>query len=221
MKGDTANSWNLEVRGVKLIPASCCSLLWRGRGSRPTRRSASRPNFVSMRNRPRARASSSKWRPTPGSCTRWIRLGNGARALALWQARCFGGRCHRDSQRLLFCFGRRLAGRPEVLARRPRHSFVRIGRAARETFVTRTGGGRTRFATWRFGSALGAAYLSNVWYPDRLNTFSSGMEQGAATIGLDLLGNVASEFWPDVKHKFSAVADGKGDSNKGARRCGT
>jgi hypothetical protein len=26
------------------------------------------------------------------------------------------------------------------------------------------------------------------------------MEQGAATIGLDLLGNVASEFWPDVKH---------------------
>lgn len=78
--------------------------------------------------------------------------------------------------------------------------FVRIGHAARETFVTRTDGGHTRFATWRFGSALGAAYLSNVWYPDRLNTFSSGMEQGAATIGLDLLGNVASEFWPDVKH---------------------
>jgi hypothetical protein len=78
--------------------------------------------------------------------------------------------------------------------------FGRIGHAARETCVTRTDGGRARFATWRFGSALGAAYLSNVWYPDRLNTLSSGMEQGAATIGLDLLGNVASEFWPDVKH---------------------
>jgi hypothetical protein len=77
--------------------------------------------------------------------------------------------------------------------------FVRIGHAARETFVTRTDGGRTRFATWRFGSAVGAACLSNVWYPDRLNTFSSGMEQGAATIGLDLLGNIASEFWPDLK----------------------
>ncbi|MBI3407209.1 MAG: hypothetical protein HY040_02485, partial [Planctomycetes bacterium] len=48
----------------------------------------------------------------------------------------------------------------------------------------------------------GAACLSNVWYPDRLNTFSKGMEQGAATIGLDLLGNIASEFWPDVKHKL-------------------
>ena len=78
--------------------------------------------------------------------------------------------------------------------------FVRIGHSARETFVTRTDGGRTRFASWRFGSAVGAACLSNVWYPDRLNTFSSGMEQGAATIGLDLLGNIASEFWPDLKH---------------------
>ncbi len=80
--------------------------------------------------------------------------------------------------------------------------FVRIGHATRETVVTRTDRGRTRFATWRFGSALGAACLSNVWYPDRLNTFSSGMEQGAATIGLDWLGNVASEFWPDLKHKL-------------------
>ena len=80
--------------------------------------------------------------------------------------------------------------------------FVRIGHAARETVVTRTGRGRSRFATRRFGSALGAAYLSNVWYPDRLNTFSSGLEQGAATVGLDLLGDVASEFWLDVKHKL-------------------
>ena len=80
--------------------------------------------------------------------------------------------------------------------------FNRIGHAARETVVTRSDGGRTRFATWRFGSAVGAAYLSNVWYPDRLNTVSSGLEQGAATIGLDLLGNIAGEFWPDLKHSI-------------------
>jgi hypothetical protein len=78
--------------------------------------------------------------------------------------------------------------------------FARLGHAAGETFVTRTDAGRTRFSTWRFGSAVGAAYLSNMWYPDRLNTFSSGLEQGASTIGLDLLGNIGSEFWPDVKH---------------------
>jgi len=79
--------------------------------------------------------------------------------------------------------------------------FVRVGHAARETFVTRTDKGGTRIATWRFGSAVGAACLSNAWYPDRLNTFSSAMQQSAATIGLDVLGNIASEFWPDIKHK--------------------
>ena len=80
--------------------------------------------------------------------------------------------------------------------------LARTGHAFRETFVTRTDRGGRRFATWRFGSATAAAYLSNVWYPDRLNTLASGMEQGAATIGLDILGNLASEFWPDIKRKL-------------------
>ena len=103
--------------------------------------------------------------------------------------------------RNVFAFALDSTLREDPRYRRSGHGnfFARMGHAARETFVTRTDGGRTRFATWRFGSAVGAAYLSNVWYPDRLNTFSSGLEQGAATIGLDLLGNVAGEFWPDVK----------------------
>ena len=78
----------------------------------------------------------------------------------------------------------------------------RTGHAVRGTFATQTDRGGRRFATWRLGSAVAAAYLSNVWYPDRLNTVSSGLEQGAATIGLDILGNVASEFWPDIKRKL-------------------
>jgi hypothetical protein len=106
--------------------------------------------------------------------------------------------------RNLFAFGLDATLREDPRYRRSGHGNVllRVGHAARETVVTRTDRGGTRFATWRFGSALGAAWLSNTWYPDRLNTFSSGLEQGAATIGLDLLGNVASEFWPDVKHKL-------------------
>ncbi len=106
--------------------------------------------------------------------------------------------------RNVFAFGLDATLHEDPRYRRSGHGnvFVRMGHAARETVVTRTDRGRTRFATWRFGSALGAAYLSNVWYPDRLNTFSSGLEQGAATIGLDLLGNLGSEFWPDVKHKI-------------------
>lgn len=77
--------------------------------------------------------------------------------------------------------------------------FGRVAHAARETVVTKTDRGGSRIAVSRIGSAMGAAYLSNVWYPDRLNTFSSGLEQGAATLALDWLGNIGSEFWPDLR----------------------
>jgi hypothetical protein len=75
----------------------------------------------------------------------------------------------------------------------------RMGHAAAGTVLTRTDSGTRRFSTWRFGSAFGAAYLSNQWYPDRLNTVVSGFEQGAAVIGGDLLLNLGAEFWPDIK----------------------
>jgi hypothetical protein len=79
--------------------------------------------------------------------------------------------------RNVFAFALDSALREDPRYRRSGHGnfFVRIGHAARETFVTRTDGGRRRFAIWRFGSALGAACLSNAWDPGRLNTFSSGM----------------------------------------------
>jgi hypothetical protein len=134
------------------------------------------------------------WMDTP------LEWGQGAQAYGKRVASAAGATAIRN----VFAFALDSALREDPRYRRSGHGlfFARIGHAARETFVTRTDGGRARFATWRFGSALGAACLSNVWYPDRLNTFPSGMEQGAATIGLDLLGNVASEFWPDVKHVF-------------------
>ena len=80
--------------------------------------------------------------------------------------------------------------------------FSRLGHAARETFLTHTDSGGSRIATWRIGSAFGASYLSNVWYPYRLNTFASGLEQGAITLSGDLLTNLASEYWPGFKHKL-------------------
>jgi hypothetical protein len=67
--------------------------------------------------------------------------------------------------------------------------------------LTRTDSGGETLSTWRFGSAYGSAVLSNLWYPDRLNTVRLGFLQGSVTIGLDLLGNLGSEFWPDIKRK--------------------
>jgi hypothetical protein len=77
----------------------------------------------------------------------------------------------------------------------------RSGHALRGTILTRTDSGGETFSAWRFGSAFGAAYLSNQWYPDRLNTVRLDLIQGSVTLGFDLIGNLGSEFWPDIKRK--------------------
>ena len=76
--------------------------------------------------------------------------------------------------------------------RRTKHVF-------RRTILTRTDSGKETVATWRLESGYAATFISNEWYPDRLNTVKLGLAQGTAQIGFDLLGNVASEFWPDIK----------------------
>jgi len=77
----------------------------------------------------------------------------------------------------------------------------RTGHAVRGTILTRTDKGGETFSTWRFGSAYGAAFLSNQWYPDRLNTTRLGFIYGSATIGLDMVRNLGLEFWPDIRKK--------------------
>lgn len=75
----------------------------------------------------------------------------------------------------------------------------RSAHALRGTILTRTESGGETLSTWRLGSDYGSAFLSNMWYPSRLNTARLSFLQGSATLGLDLAGNLASEFWPDVK----------------------
>ena len=77
----------------------------------------------------------------------------------------------------------------------------RVGHAFRGTILTRTDAGGETFSTWRVGSAYGSAFLSNMWYPDRLNTARLGFIQGSIGLGFDLAGNLGSEFWPDIKRK--------------------
>jgi len=77
----------------------------------------------------------------------------------------------------------------------------RSAHALRGTILTRTDSGGETLSTWRLGSDYGSAVLSNLWYPSRLNTARLGFLQGSATLGFDLAGNLASEFWPDVKRK--------------------
>lgn len=80
--------------------------------------------------------------------------------------------------------------------------FRRMADAARGTFLTRTDSGAETLSTWRLGSAYGAAIISNLWYPDRLDTIRLGFLQGTVRVGFDLITNLSSEFWPDVKKKL-------------------
>jgi hypothetical protein len=67
--------------------------------------------------------------------------------------------------------------------------------------LTHTDKGTETLAIWRFGSAYGAAYLSNQWYPGRLNTVGLGFAQGSLQLGFDFASNLGAEFWPDFKRK--------------------
>ncbi len=75
----------------------------------------------------------------------------------------------------------------------------RTGHAFRGVILTHTDHGAETFSLWRFGSAYGAAYVSNQWYPGRLNTVALGFAQGSLQLGFDLVRNLASEFGPDIK----------------------
>jgi hypothetical protein len=75
----------------------------------------------------------------------------------------------------------------------------RTGHAFRGIILTHTDHGTETFSFWRFGSAYGAAYVSNQWYPGRLNTVALGFAEGSLQLGFDLASNLASEFGPDLK----------------------
>jgi hypothetical protein len=78
----------------------------------------------------------------------------------------------------------------------------RMAHAFRGTMLTRTDSGGEALSTWRLGSDYGAAFLSNQWYPERLNTVRLGAEQGSLHLGFDFVSNLGSEFWPDIKRKI-------------------
>ena len=81
--------------------------------------------------------------------------------------------------------------------------WPRTKHALRGTILTRTDSGGETLSTWRLGSAYGAAFITNQWYPDRFNTVRHGFVTGSTRIGFDLAKNVMAEFWPDIKRKIS------------------
>jgi hypothetical protein len=91
---------------------------------------------------------------------------------------------------------------PRYFRSRSAGFWRRTAHALRGTILTRTDRGGETLSTWRIGSAYGAAFLSNQWYPDRLNTVRLGALQGSLRLGFDFAANLGSEFWPDLKRKI-------------------
>jgi hypothetical protein len=79
--------------------------------------------------------------------------------------------------------------------RRTRHAF-------RGTILTHTDRGTETVSFWRLGSAYGASYLADEWYPGRVHTVRLGLSEGSLQLGFDLASNLASEFGPDLKRKM-------------------
>ena len=78
----------------------------------------------------------------------------------------------------------------------------RSGHALRGTLLTRTDAGGETVSVWRIGSAYGAAYLSNLWYPASLDTPREGFIDGSVTLGFAFATNLGTEFWTDIKSKL-------------------
>jgi hypothetical protein len=91
---------------------------------------------------------------------------------------------------------------PRYFRSRSTGFWRRTGHALRGTILTRTDRGGETLSTWRLGSAYGAAFLSNLWYPSRLDTVRLGVAQGSLRLGFDLVSNLGSEFWPDLRRKI-------------------
>jgi hypothetical protein len=91
---------------------------------------------------------------------------------------------------------------PRYFRSRDSGFWRRSAHAFRGTILTRTDSGGETLSTWRLGSDYGAAYLSNQWYPDRVNTVRLGALQGSLHLAFDFVSNLGAEFWPDIKRKL-------------------
>ena len=133
-----------------------------------------------------------------GTPREWGQGANGYGKRVASEVACVGIR-----QALAFGLDSTLHQNPRYYRSADKGFWRRSKHALRGTIFTRTDGGAETLSTWRLGSAYGAAFLSNQWYPDRLNTVRLGFIQGTIQLGFDLAGNLGAEFWPDIKRKLT------------------
>src|SRR5271157_1119244 len=97
---------------------------------------------------------------------------------------------------------------PSILHQDPRYfrrgagsGHSRFAYAISQIFWTHrdSGGSQFNYSEWLGNST--AVAISNAYYPDQRSA-SSALSKLAMQIGVDAVGNVLKEFWPDLRHKF-------------------
>jgi hypothetical protein len=110
-----------------------------------------------------------------------------------------------DAIRNTFMFGLNgvSGGDPRYFRMGEGNFFVRTGYAISQPMVGHADGGRKVLPWVRFAATFGVAFLSNVWYPDRLSDTRQALMRGVYTLGTDATKSFSYEFWPDLKKKLS------------------
>ena len=72
----------------------------------------------------------------------------------------------------------------------------RLKHAIGSAFTARSETGQEHFAYSRFGSAIGASFISRVWQPQSENTSGDAATNFGITMGVDIGWNVFREFCP-------------------------
>lgn len=97
---------------------------------------------------------------------------------------------------------------PSLLHEDPR--FFRLGvgpiwyrayNAASRIFVTKKDDGRTGFFISEVVGNVGVVALTTVYYPDS-QTASEAFERYSMALGNDMISNLLTEFWPDIKRRL-------------------
>jgi hypothetical protein len=110
---------------------------------------------------------------------------------------------------------------PSLLHQDPRYfrkgeggGWSRCGYAISRGFVTRADSGATQ-PNWSnmFGKLAGGA-LSNTYYPMNDRGAELTFSRVAISLGYQTLGNLAIEFWPEIRRKVFRA----GDSNQGGKK---
>jgi len=74
--------------------------------------------------------------------------------------------------------------------------------AVRQLFWTRMDSGKYQFNYSEVGGNATAAAIANLYYPDN-RTAGAAASKLAMQLGIDAVGNLMKEFWPDLEKKFS------------------